>query len=44
MIVHTAEKDQIKYFVKNYLCKITFFHMQTAAWFSFAGAAIIYIY
>ena len=34
MIVHTAEKDQIKYFAQNQLGKITFFYAQTAAWLS----------
>ena len=32
MIVHRAEKDQIKYFAQNLLDKIAFFHMQTATW------------
>ena len=31
MIVHTAEKDQIKCFAQNQLGKITFFYVQTAA-------------
>ena len=31
MIVHTAEKKQIKYFAQNQLGKITFFYVQTAA-------------
>ena len=31
MIVHTAEKKQIKYFAQNELGKITFLHVQTAA-------------
>ena len=30
MIVHRAEKDQIKYFAQNLLDKIAFFYMQTA--------------
>ena len=34
MIVYTAEKDQIKYFVQNYLGKITFSYVQTATWLS----------
>ena len=31
MIVHTAEKDQIKYFAQNKLGKVAFFYVQTAA-------------
>ena len=31
MIVHTAEKEQIKYFAQSQLSKITFFYVQTAA-------------
>ena len=31
MIVHTAEKDQIKYFAQNYVGKIAFFYVQNAA-------------
>ena len=30
MIVHTAEKYQIKYFAQNWLVKIAFFYVQTA--------------
>ena len=29
MVVHTAEKEQIKYFAQNKLDKITFFYVQT---------------
>ena len=31
MIVHTTEKDQIKYFAQNQLGKIIFFYMEAAA-------------
>ena len=31
MIVHTAEKYQIKYFAQNWFKKIAFFYVQTAA-------------
>ena len=31
MIVHIGEKDEIKYFAKNYLGKIKLFYVQTAA-------------
>ena len=30
MIVHTAEKNQIKYFLQNSLGKFRFFYVQTA--------------
>ena len=30
IIVHTAEKDQVKYFAQNKLCKIAIFYVQTA--------------
>ena len=31
MKVHTAEKEQIKYFAQNQIGKITFSYVQTAA-------------
>ena len=31
MMVHKAEKNQIKYSAQNYLDKIAFFYVQTAA-------------
>ena len=34
IIVHAAEKDQIKYFYQNHPGKIAFFYVQTAAWLS----------
>ena len=34
MMVHKAEKNQIKYSAQNYLDKIAFFYVQTAAWLS----------
>ena len=34
MIVHAAEKDQIKYLAQKLLGKIAFFYVQTAAWHS----------
>ena len=33
--VYTSNKDQIKYFVQNYLVKITFFCVPTASWFCY---------
>ena len=34
MIVHAAEKNQVKYFAQNLLGKISLFYVQTAAWLS----------
>ena len=31
MIVHTAENDRIKYFAQNWLGKIAFLYVQSAA-------------
>ena len=31
MIFHKAKKDQMKYFAQNWLAKIAFFPVQTAA-------------
>ena len=42
IIVHTAEKDQIKYFYQNHLGKIAFFYVQTAAWLSCCSDKLLF--
>ena len=37
MVVHTAEKDQVRHFAQIYLGQITFFYVQTAAWLYCCG-------